>query len=302
MQSKKRLGCKNMKQLLLYSLFFVCSTVVAQKKLEYRFSVGDTFTVQQEAKQLITQDIGGVDQIIENELKGIMQFSVTNKTAESYTLSMSFKRLKMLMTSPSLGELLNADTNASDSTDITNSMFKGILNIPVTILMETSGKIISVSGGDTLIAAMLTSAGISDPELIETSKEQLEKQFGPEALSNSLEQMTYFYPDQETSSATEWSNSYSGAMSADNNWKRNTTSDNELIVSGTASTTMSSIDDTIVMTLSGTQQTMITINPKNGLFKNITITGKNQGTTVFKAQNMSIPTQINSTITYKILK
>ena len=190
-------------------MILVSFASLAQNKLEYRLAVGDTFTVYQEAKQLITQDINGVDQIIQNDLKGSMHFEVLSATPENYTLSMSFKRLKMLMTSPSLGELSNADTDSADSTDITNMLFKGILNIPVSIVMERTGKIKSVTGGDKLIA-------------------------------------------------------------------------------------------NIIMTLSGTQTTSVIINPTNGLFKEITTTGENSGDTMIQAQNMTIPTHISSTITYKI--
>ena len=63
---------------------------------------------------------------------------------------------------------------------------------------------------------------------------------------------------------------------------------------------MSSIDENVIMTLSGTQKTTITVNPSNGLFKEITIVGENSGNTMFQAQDMNIPTRIVSTITYKI--
>lgn len=289
-----------MKQLFLFFILSITSVVTAQKNLEYNFAVGDTFTVYQNAKQLITQDINGIEQIIENDLKGVMYFEVLDGTTEDYTLSMSFKRLKMLMTSPSLGELSNSDTDSADSSNVMNMLFKGILNVPVTIIMGKSGKIKSVTGGENLIANMFISAGIDQPEVIEASKEQMEKQFGSAALSNSFEQMTHFYPTEKISAGSEWTNSYSGNMSAKNKWKLITSSDEGTTITGTADTTMSSIDDNVIMTLSGTQKTKIIINPSNGLFKEITIVGENTGNTMFQAQDMNIPTRIVSTITYKI--
>lgn len=289
-----------MKYAYLFFMILVSLTSLAQNKLEYRLAVGDTFTVYQEAKQLITQDINGVDQIIQNDLKGSMHFEVLAATAENYTLSMSFKRLKMLMTSPSLGELSNADTDSADSTDITNMLFKGILNIPVSIVMEKTGKIKSVTGGDKLIANMFASAGIDQPEIIEASKGQMEKQFGSDALSNSFQQMTYFYPNEQVSVGDEWTNSYTGNMGSKNDWKLENHSSDSIHISGNSSTTMSNIDANIIMTLSGTQTTNVIINPTNGLFKEITTTGENSGDTMIQAQNMTIPTHISSTITYKI--
>ncbi len=289
-----------MKYLLLYIFVVVCSTTLAQQKLEYRLTVGDSFSVKQEASQVITQDINGVDQIIQNDLMGIMQFSVLDKSADYYTLSMSFKRLKMLMTSPSLGELLNADTDSKDLSDTTSNLFKGILNIPVTIIMNTSGKIKSVTGGDKIIENMFVSAEITDPEVIEASRDQMEKQFGSAALSNSIEQMTYFYPKANAASNKEWRNSYTGALTADNIWTLSNNAESKPSISGSSKTIMSSIDDTMVMTLSGSQQTTVLLDPNTGLFNSIIVKGENTGSTLFKAQNISIPTRITSSIIYKI--
>lgn len=290
-----------MKYRVIFFLFLTYGITVAQKKLEYKLSVGDNFTVQQEAKQVITQDLNGVDQIIENDLMGVMHFKVVDKTNDSYTLEMTFKRLKMLMSSPTLGELSNSDTESTDSSDVANMLFKGILNIPVTMVMDKTGKIKSVTGGDKLIANMFTSAGIDQPEIIAESKKQMEKQFGSAALSNSFEQMTYFYTSTAVSVGDEWANSFSGDLSAKNSWSLMEVTNDALKINGKASTTMSSIDENIIMTLSGSQQTTINADPSNGWFREIIVTGENSGNTLFQAQNMTIPTIVKSTITYKIL-
>ncbi len=291
-----------MKFLLLSFILAFSLISVAQETLEYRLSVGDNFTVEQEAKQYITQDLNGTEQIIENQLIGVMYFEVVEATPENYTLSMSFKRLKMLMSSPTLGELANSDTQSDDSTNVTNMLFKGLLNVPVTIVMEKSGKIKSVTGGDKLIDAMFESAGIDQPEIIAASKGQMEKQFGSDALSNSLEQMTHFYPVNTVSAGNEWTNSYKGNMSANNNWKLENYSKETITISGTATTTMSTVDENIIMTLTGTQKTTVVANPNTGMFSQVTVIGQNAGDTLFQAQNMTIPTTIKSTITYKISK
>ncbi len=289
-----------MKHYVLYIILAISSSVFAQKKLQYNLNVGDKFSVEQEAIQHITQDLNGVEQIIENNLMSVMNFEVIKVTANDYTLLMNFKRLKMLMSSPTLGELSNSDTDLIDSTDLSNMLFKGLLNVPVTIVMEKSGKIKSVSGGDKLIENMFVSAGIDQPEIISSSKGQMEKQFGSEALSNSFEQMTYFYPVDAVSVGNEWTNSYTGNMSAKNDWQLDAQSDEVVNISGISTTTMSTIDENVNMTLTGNQKTTILASPKNGLFKLITVTGENSGSTLVHAQDMTIPTQIKSTIIYKI--
>ncbi|MCK7589943.1 DUF6263 family protein [Subsaxibacter sp. CAU 1640] len=291
-----------MKSRFLCFLLLISTISLAQTKLEYKLSVGDNFTVQQEARQVITQDLNGIDQIIENDLLGIMHFKVIDSEEDTYTMEMTFKRLKMLMSSPSLGELSNSDSDSADSSDVANMLFKGLLNVPVIIIMEKTGKIKSVTGGENLIASMFASAGMDQPEIIAESKKQMEKQFGSAALTNSFEQITYIYPIEPVAVGNQWTNRYVGNMSAKNIWSLTENSGNSIKIDGSASTTMSSIDENIIMTLSGNQKTSISVDPSNGLFKEITVTGENSGNTLFQAQNMTIPTDIKSIITYKILK
>ena len=135
-------------------MFLFSLTLTAQNVLQYNLSVGDSFTIHQEAIQHITQDIDGTIQEIDNKLSGMMSFEVIKSEKESITFEMNFTNLKMLMSSPTLGELSNVDSSSDDTEDIMSLMFKGILNIPVTIVMSKNGKITSVTGGDKLIESM----------------------------------------------------------------------------------------------------------------------------------------------------
>ncbi|WP_027124798.1 DUF6263 family protein [Gelidibacter mesophilus] len=284
-------------------LFFILSSLAvnAQKALQYDLKVNDSFNVEQQAKQHIIQDINGVDQVINNNLKSAMQFKVIKVDQNLITLEMIFKQMKMTMSSPSLGELLNADTANEDDSDLTSKMFRGTLNIPVIMIMEKTGKIRSISGGENLIASMFKAADITDKESIEANKAQFEKQFGSAALSNSFEQMTYFLPAQSVKVNDTWENIYQGDLESKNTWTLTAYDADSFSVSGNANTTMSNIDENVTMVLVGTQKTSVIANSKTGLFKNITVEGVYSGDTQVNAADMTIPTKITSTITYKIL-
>src|SRR5690606_1130792 len=144
----------------------------AQQILQHNMAVGTTFTVEQEAKQHITQDLQGTEQVIENSLTSQMHFKVTAVDAATITLEMTFKTMKMLMSSPSLGVIMEADTANKDELDMTSNMFKATLNIPVTIIMERSGKISSIAGGEKLIESMFKAANITDLAQMEASRAQ----------------------------------------------------------------------------------------------------------------------------------
>ena len=149
---------------------------------------------------------------------------------------------------------------------------------------------------------MFKAVDITEPEIIEASKSQLEKQFGSEALSNSFEQMTYLFSTDKVKVNSKWKNSYQGDMSAETTWTLSEINKNNFKLSGVAATTMNSIDETISMTLNGTQSTTVTGNSKTGLFTELIVTGENTGNTVYTTQEITIPTTIKSTITYKIIQ
>lgn len=284
-------------------LFVLLSSLAinAQKMLQYDLKLDAVFEVEQQAKQHITQDINGVDQIIDNNLRSTMQFKVVKVEEGLITLEIMFKNMKMTMSSPTLGVLMSADTSNEDESDLTSQMFKGTLNTPIILVMERTGKMRSVSGGEKLIASMLKVANITDKTAIEANRAQFEKQFGSEALSNSFEQMTYYLPAEVVQVNDTWDNLYSGDLKSRNKWTLTSYNEDTLKLSGTAETTMSNIDENVTMVLTGTQKTLIDANPKTGLFKDVTVEGVYTGDTQVHAADMTIPTKIISTITYKLL-
>ena len=290
-----------MKAFTILLVFISYLSVTAQKVLQYDLKVNDIFNINQQAKQHIIQDINGVDQVIDNNLMSTMQFKVVKVEQDVITFEMIFKHMKMSMSSPSLGELFSADTSIEDNSDLTAKMFRGTLNVPITMLMERTGKIQSISGGEKLIASMFKTAGITDASDIEANKAQFEKQFGSAALSNSFEQMTYFLPAKSVEVNDTWENFYKGDLEAKNKWTLTALNVDTYTVSGNAETTMSNIDENVMMVLKGTQKTTINANSKTGMFKEITVEGTYTGDTQVNAANMTIPTKITSTITYKIL-
>ena len=291
-----------MKAFTIILIFLSTLSLSAQKILQYDLKINDLFNVEQQARQHITQEINGEDQVIDNNLKSSMQFKVVKVEQDFITFEMTFRYMKMSMSSPSLGELLNADTSNDDDSDLTSKMFKGTLNIPVTMVMERTGKIQSISGGEKLIASMFKAAGITDAAAIEANKAQFEKQFGSDALSNSFEQMTYFLPNKSVKLGDTWENAYQGDLKATNKWTLETYNADAYTISGIAASTMSNIDENVMMVLTGSQKTTINANTKTGLFKEITVDGVYIGDTQVYAGNITIPTKITSTITYKILK
>lgn len=291
----------NMYRFVLLFIGIIAAPISAQSTLEYNLAVGQEYYISQEAKQHITQDIQGVDQIIENHLISEMLFKVIKVEAQTYTLEMRFKRMKMLMSSPTMGVMLDADTFIDNEGDLTALLFRGSLNVPVTVVMTKSGNIKSVTGGDKIIESMFKNANITDQTVIDSSKKQFETQFSSTALSQSFEQMTYFLPSKKVAIGNQWQTEYSGSLQAKNVWTLKSLDKNSYAITGKSNSIMSTIDDQVNMVLDGIQEISIKGNPKTGWFSSISITGSHSGNTEVKQAGLHIPTQITSTVTYQII-
>lgn len=291
-----------MKKIIAFCVLLFSLQLSAQHLLQFNLAVGKTFNVDQVAKQHITQELEGVDQIIENSLTSKMHFKVTAVNDATIHLEMTFKAMKMVMSSPVLGVIMEADTASKNELDMTSNMFKATLNIPVTIIMERSGKILSITGGEKLIESMFKAANITDLAQMEASRAQFEKQFGSSALSQSFEQMTYYLPAKKVAVKDSWTTVFSGNLEAKNTWTLTEYAADISKITGTATTVMSTIDENVIMILNGTQTSTITLDSKTGLFQNIVVKSENSGNTQIAASKASIPTTIKSTITYKIVQ
>ncbi len=283
---------------LLLALFLL--PVRAQTSLQYNLRKGQVFRIKQEAVQQIAQEIEGTTHEITNSIEGILEFRVLAVRDETYELSVTFKDLQLYMYSSSEGELL--DINAADTPegDVQARIFHSILDIPIHIVLDRSGDVLSVTGGDTLVARMADASGVEDTFTRELMKESLERDFGSEALSNSYEQMTYIYPKNKIRIGDRWKNEYKGKVSSSNSWILNALQGGHASIQGEASVMMRLHDAASSMSLTGTRTTEISTELSSGFLLAMKVRSQSSGVSAIpQLGSDAIPTTIRSTITYK---
>ncbi|HLV69551.1 MAG TPA: DUF6263 family protein [Xanthomarina sp.] len=284
-------------------LLVVSNLVFSQNTLEYKLNIGDNLTITQVSTQQITQDINGSKHEMSNNLECNFNLIVTAKTDSTYLINFQFKRFKLKTTSNLYGDLMNVDTNMEDKTgDLESKMFSGLTSSVLKIEMLKTGKILNVSGTQAMIKKMVENAGIEDQFTKELTIEALKEEYGNESLSRSFEQMTYFYPKKKVLVGDQWTNTYSGALLAKNNWTLNEFNKN-IVLDATSNISMVSEEASHVMKLKGSQDTHVIANKLSGFPELITVTSTTQGTTVMnQMETVEIPTTIISKTTYKTKK
>ncbi len=295
-----------MKQVTMYfllGLYCIPYLVCAQNSVQYRLEVGDSFTIAQSAKQLITQEMEGSKHELTNDLGGILQFTVMGASDKGYDLSLVFKDFSLKTTSNLQGTVIDVKATEVKEGDIMSTMFNAILNHELRVLMGKEGKILSVEGGESMIDKMIASSGIEDDFTIKTMKKGLAKDFSSAGLAQSFEQMTYFYPDAANGVAIgdSWENSYSGKLSANTTFTYDKEDANSTFISGIAAVTMETDEAGTKMSLSGTQETAIQANGKNGFVQKAMVSSEVKGvSSMAHLADVEIPTTIKSTITYEL--
>lgn len=274
-----------------------------QMTLEYSLKEGDKFVIHQDATQLIVQEFDGYTHEMENKIDGLMEFLVTAVQKDQYELDMIFRDLGMSITSNMQGELMNIRATDLKEDDVQSRIFHSLLNVPIRIVLNKSGNITSVDGGDALIDKMTAAAQLTDSISRQNLRSSLKGEFGSEALSNSFEQMTYIYPDKDEISEQGWNNQYNGKLSAKNHWILERSSDSINEIKGKADIVMDIRDPGTTMYLTGEQETSITADVRSGFIINMQVMGHSSGTAVTGMDGATeIPTTISSTTTYKQIR
>jgi hypothetical protein len=271
--------------------------------LHYSLKKGETYVVEQTAKQLIIQQIEGVTHELENTINGKMEFKVAEVKDDLYEIDMVFLDLGMRMNSSLQGELMNVDAKEVIEGDTQSRIFNSLLNYPVRLTLARSGDVLSVQGGDSLISKMTKASGITDEVSKNALEESLRSEFGSEALSNSFEQMTYIYPEAKDTILSNWANEYHGKLTAKNKWTLENSTQAENHIRGQADIEMDIEDTGTSMSLSGKQETTITADIKTGFILDMLVEGYSEGTAMMALTGeLEIPTTVKSTTSYKLIR
>jgi hypothetical protein len=287
-----------------YFLSIVSGLVFAlsfgQTQLQYNLRKGEVFTIKQEAVQQITQDMDGNRHEITSSLEGVLEFRVLSVGGNSYEMAVEFKDLRLYMYSSSEGELLDIDASEIAEGDVPSKIFNSLLNVPIRIVLERSGKVLSVKGGDSLVSRMASASGVEDSFTLDLMKESLDRDFGTEALSNSYEQMTFIYPGREIRIGDSWENEYEGKISSSNHWTLDGLKGGHATISGKAEVNMDLQEQTASMSLKGNRKTELSADLISGFLVVMKVESHSEGfSAIQELGSTTIPTTINTTITSK---
>jgi hypothetical protein len=299
---KKTPFMKPAKTIILMVLCLSCTYSIAQVSLRYKLERGNIFNIKQESDQTILQKMDGLSNKVNNHIEAIMQFKVLAERPDGYEMVVSFKDIEMSIRSETSEEILDIDLTKPDESG-EKSIFNGLLDYPIKLVLKFNGDITQISGCENLIDHMINGANIKDDFTRDLMRASLDKDFGPEAMSQNYKQMTYFYPGKKVFIDESWHTQTKGLSNMDNTWKLVSMNDRNAILAANGTIHMNVYKSGITMKLAGKQKSYLITDAYTGILQELTIEGTATGNSQIEMEEGGtyIPTTVTSKIKYNLI-
>ncbi|HRV56308.1 MAG: DUF6263 family protein [Flavobacteriaceae bacterium] len=293
---------KNVLKTLVLFISFQ-SLVFSQQTIKYNLKPNDSFIFHQKVEQTITQDIEGTSHTVDNSIEGVFVLKVKKVTDSSFIMSFAYKKFAVDSKSNLYGDIIHVNTDSINAKDPQSKVFSALTRSTLSFEMNKYGKIIKFQGTETLIQDMIDNAGFENDYTKAVMAEYMEKEFGNEKMTNSLQQMTLIYSKKPLSPNGTWTTQLQGDFKAQNTWKLKNTENSKLNINGTGEVSMASDDETYKLTLKGSSTTALNVNKNNGMINTMEVVSNMEGVSIVKGpEPIKIPMKISSLTTYKALK
>jgi hypothetical protein len=305
-----------MKFIFGFTLLLISSSPFDSKELqlEYKFVVGDEFACVQITKQIVSQNILGVEKITETAMSGSVQLKVIGLTPTGAKLEVQYKTLLMIMKMPDM-QALSFDADGAQE-KIENQAMKSMMNKIFFITLSKQGVIEQIEGEENLWSGFIE-LGL-DVNQLSIIKQQFEQTFGKESIKSSFETGLINYPNKKVKIDDTWKNKtglgITFPLETENVW--HLVSVDKDVINVVADGTITTLDKNQITTspngvkskidLSGTQKLSGVINALTGWPTEIKVNSEIKGNMTLHAEGIStdleVPMEIITESNYKFVK
>jgi hypothetical protein len=165
---------------------------------------GDRYLCSMDMSQRIKQTIEGDEQMMEQNLLLVWQYEVLSKFDNgNYEISATYSRVK---SSQRFGmQTVEFDSNnMPDYIDPSMIGYKLLIGSKLSLEVTPEGKVKSLEGFEEIVDKLIENLNIPDSPQRDQIISGLRSQFGDEAMRQSFEQMTSFYPDHAVNIGDDW--------------------------------------------------------------------------------------------------
>jgi hypothetical protein len=197
--------------IVIATAIFLNSSSIAENpvKPELNLVPGEKYKCTMEMSKRVKQTIEGEEQIMEQSLIIVWDYNILKKNdAGEYSISAEYSRIK---SSQKFG-MQTVEFDSDDPSEyIDPSMigYKALVGMELKMDMTPRGKVERLSGFEEIIDKIIDDLKIPESPQRDEIIKGIRSQFGDEAMRQSFEQMTVFYPDRPVDIGDSWNSDFS---------------------------------------------------------------------------------------------
>ena len=182
------------------------NTVSAKKySLIYNLEKGSKYYLNVSSNQNIHQEVNGMDIDIKITYGGKTSYEVSDIQDNIMELKVIYETLSFTMESPMMNLNYNSEVDSVSDNPMHNAL-RAVVGVPFDVKIDNKGKVLSVTGFDNVYSGMVDNFG-GNSEMVSQMAESIKKQFGNEAMKNSIAVMTDIFPDSKVEVGDSWEKS-----------------------------------------------------------------------------------------------
>jgi hypothetical protein len=191
---------------LLIAIFAMITSANAQNKLNLslKLNKGASYISTIDMKQTNKQTVDGEEQALTQQMLMTYVYDVvSNNKAGDMDIKLTYKRVKV---SQDYGHQVT-EYDSDNPPDFLDPSMKGLAAIPgteINIKLDPKGKVLSIEGIKGMIDKMITAMEIPGSVNKDKIITDLRNQFGEDAVRQSIEQTTWFYPEKPIGIGDSW--------------------------------------------------------------------------------------------------
>ncbi|PWU04293.1 MAG: hypothetical protein C5B52_01665 [Bacteroidetes bacterium] len=283
--------------LVLTLLSFIQFTFAQKQKLGFNLVIGESYTLSQQSRTKITQQING-QKINTDMTVGCRNiFIVTGLKDSIYSMSVLYKELSFTVKSPNGEKTFISE--GKDTNDVVSTILSSMKDKPFNIRMTKAGKIIEVQNLDNIFSHLFDRFPQIDSIKKAQLKAQLMQSYGEKAFKGSFEMITAIYANVPVSPGNTWTTKtkLASGMDADvvTTYEYKEKADNYNLIKGSGNLLTIDHDKYMMVngmpikySIKGSVNTSIKVDNKTGWVVESAMTEKLSGTAEIK-DNPKIP-------------
>jgi hypothetical protein len=198
-----------MKLMLLLFLFSPYGLNAADKlTLKLNLEPEQIYIYTMDVNQTRIQTVDGEKQSLSQEMLEVWNYYVIkHERSGDMNLKLTYKRVKVSQNYDDQNTAFDSD----NPPEYLDPSMKGLSTMPGTVLMvrmTSDGKVAKIEGVDAMLDKMIAAMALPDSGQKKAVIADLRKQWGTEALKQSIEQITSFYPESPIVVGDKWNNSF----------------------------------------------------------------------------------------------